>query len=590
MKTRISSSEKEIVIKGIGTSPGIAQGKVFVFRSFNINITELEMQAEDVEQEKRLFDKAIAKVKEQVIQAQSISEAFYNNQFNEIFESQKAFLDDDVLIREIKEEIKDSNLSAISSVFRILSVKSDHFIQLENTYFKERAYDVIDLKQKLIHALMGIDSDYQLNSPSIVVADMLTPSDTIHFNRNFILGFLSDKGGKTSHAAILARGLKIPSVVNGNNLSQILRNGDYVIIDGTTGTIIIHPEEKTKEKYRKLQDKYAGFTRELQTYLAKPALTTDEQPIELLANIELTHEIVEVEQNKADGVGLFRTESMFIEKKGIPDEAYQFEHYKHMAEKLNPAPLVIRTIDLGGDKFLENYSAEDEMNPFLGWRAIRFCLDEPDIFKTQLRAILRASAFGNIKILIPMVSAVNEILRSKKIIDEIKNELSAEALAFNKDIQIGIMIETPAAAMSVELYIKYVDFFSIGTNDLTQYVLAIDRTNSRVSKSFNTFNPAVLDFIYKTIKTGRKHQKEVTLCGEFAAMPEAIPLLLGMGLRSFSMNPVFLAKSKKIIRSLDIRECEMLFDEARQLDQAELIEKKCLHFIESKVPDLKYLI
>ena len=590
MKTRIKSSEKEIVIRGMGTSPGIAQGTVFVFRSFAINITELEMQAEDVEQEKRLFDRAIAKVKEQVKRAQTLSEAQYNDQFREIFESQIAFLDDKELILEIKEEIQNSNLSAVSAVFKILSVKSEHFIQLENTYFKERAYDVIDLKQKLIHALMGIDSDYQLNTPSIVVADLLTPSDTIHFNRNFILGFLSDKGGKTSHAAILSRGLKIPSVVNGSNLSQLLHNGDYIIIDGTSGTVIIHPTEETKEKYQRLQEKYAGFAGELQTYLAKPALTTDEQSIELLANIEFSHEISEVEKNKASGVGLFRTESMFIEKKGAPDEAYQFEHYKHMAERINPAPLVIRTIDLGGDKFLESYSAEDEMNPFLGWRAIRFCLDQPEIFKTQLRAILRASAFGNIKILIPMVSAVDEIIRSINFIDEIKEELSADGVAFDKAIQTGIMIETPAAAMSVALYTKYVDFFSIGTNDLTQYVLAIDRTNSRVSKSFNTFNPAVLEFIYKTIQTGLEHQKEVTLCGEFAALPEAIPLLLGMGLRSFSMNPVFIAKTKKIIRSLDIKECERLFNEVRKIDQAEVIEKKCLHFIESKVPDLKYFI
>lgn len=590
MKNKIRYTGKEIVIKGIGTSPGIALGSVFIFRPFSINISELEIEVEDVELEAELLDKAVEKVKEQVSQAQIISQTRYNNQFSDIFESQKAFLQDAELFKEIKMQIRGSNLSAAAAVSKVLSQKSEYFINLENTYFKERAYDVIDLKQKLIHAIMGIDYDYQLNSPAIVVADMLTPSDTIHFNRNFILGFLSDKGGKTSHAAILARGLKIPSVVNGYNLSQILHRGDFIIIDGTSGTIIIHPKEETKLKYQQLHEKYMRFARELESFHKKPALTTDKRQIELLANIEFVHEITEVEKNKAAGVGLFRTESIFIEKKGAPNEEYQFELYRHLAEKLNPAPLVIRTIDLGGDKFLENYSADDELNPFLGWRAIRFCLDQPHIFKTQLKAILRASAFGNIKMLIPMISAVDEIIESRKLISEAMCELRKDGLAFNEHIQLGIMIETPAAAMSVDLYMKYVDFFSIGTNDLTQYVLAIDRTNARVAKAFNTFNPAVLEFIAKVIKAGREFNKDVTLCGEFAALPEAIALLLGMGLRSFSMNPVFLAKAKKIIRSVDINASEALYNEVKQLDQAEEIEKKCLAFVESRLPDLKYFL
>ncbi len=587
MKNKISASGKEIIIKGTAASPGIAAGSVFIFRPYSINISELDLQIEDIDQEIIFLDNAIQQVIKELDYSQNKSELRYGTQFTEIFESQKAFLNDPELLKEIKQEIRDSGFSAAYGVSKILSQKSDHFINLENTYFRERAFDIIDLKQKLIHALLGIDSDYQLNSPSIVVAEMLSPSDTIQFNRNFILGFLTDRGGKTSHAAILARGLKIPSVVNGYNLSQVLQQGDYIIIDGFRGTIIIRPTEKTKKEYLKYQQDYDEFEQGLAKYIDRPSVTADGKEIEFLANIGFPHEMAEVDKNKAAGVGLFRTESIFIETKAEPTEEAQYEIYKHLAEKLNPRPLVIRTIDLGGDKLLENYNLESELNPFLGWRAIRFCLDRPEIFAAQLRAILRASVYGNIKILLPMISAVEEVLQTRAIIDKLKFELQEKEIPFSDNIPLGVMIETPAAAMAAHFYVPYVNFFSIGTNDLTQYVLAIDRTNEKVSKLYNTFNPAVLEFIYRTIRTGIENNIDVSVCGEFAALPEAIPILLGMGLRSFSMSSAHLAEAKRIISSLDVKSCIKLYEEISQLDQAEIIEKKCHDFIMKKIPDLK---
>ena len=583
-------SDKEIIMQGIAASPGIALGNVFVFRPYPLNLSELELGIEDVEKEFLMFENAIARVIEQLEFAQNESELRYGNQFSEIFESQKAFLRDMDLVNEIKREIKDSSSSAAHGVSKILSEKSDYFINMENTYFRERAYDIIDLKQKLIRALLGIDYDYQLNSPSIVVAEMLSPSDTIQFNRNFILGFLTDQGGKTSHAAILARGLRIPSVVNGYNLSHVLHDGDSIILDGFKGTIIINPTEETKKRYHELKKEYDRFEKGLDRYIKQPSETADGEKITLLANIEFAHEVSIVQKNKAAGVGLFRTESIFIREQEEPTEETQFQIYKQAAAKIAPLPLVIRTIDLGGDKFLDSYNPENEPNPFLGWRAIRFCLDQPDVFKSQLRAILRAGVSGNVKILIPMISAVEEIIHTKAIIKEAENELTQKHIAFKKDIPLGIMIETPAAAISASMLADYVDFFSIGTNDLTQYVLAIDRTNEKVSQSYNTFNPAVLELIFRTIEAGRERNMEVALCGEFAAAPSAIPLLIGMGLRSLSMSPVYLVEAKKIIRALDIKACEQLFEEVRVLHQAQEIEQRCQKFLKANIPDLKFLI
>ncbi len=588
MKNKIQSKQKEIRLSGLATSPGIAIGQVFLFRPLKINVNELLTHVTDFEEEWVYFERAIHKVKYQLNMAQRASYNQYGSQFNDIFESQKAFLNDPVLLQEIKKEIDASGNSAAFVVSKILAEKTEYFINMENTYFRERAYDIMDLKQKLIHALLGIDNDYNLSHPSIVVANLLSPSDTVHFNRNFILGFLTDKGGRTSHAAIMARGLKIPAVVNGQQLSQLIAPDSMVILDGFNGTIILNPEPETVEQYQNIQSEYDDFTAGLQDNVKLPSTTKDGREIKLMANIEFVHEWGDAKKHNAQGVGLFRTESIYIEKKQLPTEEEQFQLYKQLAEQAAPYPVTIRTIDLGGDKLLENYSDEDELNPFLGWRAIRFCLDEPEIYKTQLRAILRAGAFGTVHLLIPMISSVEEVMETKKIIGQAKEELRSENIPFDDNMPLGIMIETPAAAILAEMFTEYVDFFSIGTNDLTQYVLAIDRTNDKVSKSYNTFNPAVLTFIEGTLKACQKFNKPVTICGEYAAQPNAIPLLLGMGFTQLSMNPHAIDKSKKIIRSFEISDCEALYQDIRKMHTAQEIESKCIAFVQSNIADLKF--
>ncbi|MCD4693075.1 MAG: phosphoenolpyruvate--protein phosphotransferase, partial [Calditrichales bacterium] len=490
MKNNTKIKNKEIFLEGAATSPGIAIGPVFLFRPFSIDFSKLETKIENIRQEFLLFEKAKRIVLNQLEFAQINSEVNYGSQFSDIFESQKSFLHDPDLINEIKQEIKNSKHCAAYVISKILSQKSDYFINLENIYFRERAFDITDLKQKLIYAMLGIDIDYQLSTPSIVIAESLSPSDTINFNRNFILGFLTDKGGKTSHAAIMARGLRIPAVVNGKNLSKIISKNSTVIIDGFSGSIILNPKKETSAHYEKLQKEYQRFEKDLFTKIDKPAVTKDRRSIQLLANIEFIHEVTDAKLNRAEGIGLFRTESIFIEKKAEPSEESQFKIYKKLARQMQPGQVVIRTIDLGGDKLIEGYGPENELNPNLGWRAIRFCLDSPDVFKTQLRAIYRASVFGNVKILIPMISSVDEIMQTKELIKEVQRELMERDISFKSDVPLGIMIETPAAAVSAKFLAGYVDYFSIGTNDLTQYVLAIDRTNDRVSKSYNTFNPS----------------------------------------------------------------------------------------------------
>jgi phosphotransferase system enzyme I (PtsI) len=588
MKTN-KKIKKEVVLEGVGTSPGIAYGPAYVFNPYSINVSELETEIDDAEQEILYFEKARREVLKQLKYAQNNSEANYGDQFSDIFETQQAFLDDDVLLNEIRQALRDKKKSAVHVVTEVLSKKSEYFINLENTYFRERAFDILDLKQKLILTLVGINIDYQLSKPSIVLAESLSPSDTVHFNRNFLLGFLTDKGGKTSHAAILARGLQLPAVVNGNNLSKIIQNDDFIILDGFHGKIIINPSDQTIKKYKAKQKEYQSFKKTLLYEIEEKTETLDGHYIQLMANIEFAHELTDVRKNHAEGIGLFRTEHIFMDDNIDHDEDSQFQIYKKLALQSAPHEVVIRTIDIGGDKIVEGFGPGREPNPYLGWRAIRFCLDRPDIFRTQLRAIYRASIYGKVGILIPLVSSISEISQTINLINEVKEDLQLKNIEFNDNVPLGIMVETPAAAISADIFAKYVDYFSIGTNDLTQYILAIDRTNDRVSKYFNSFNPAVLSMVKLTIDAARKNNISVTICGEFGAVPEAIPLLLGMGLKSFSLTPHFIPETKKIIRSISLEKCEKLYKKVRKLHTEKAVETTCRKFMQENITDIKLL-
>ncbi len=579
---------KQIIISGLATAPGIAVGPAYIFKPFAINMAELDSFAPSAEAELEHFKTARSSVLDQLNFASKQSLDSYGDEFSAIFESQIAFLKDALMLEEIRNKIYESKQSAAYAVSTVLSQKSDHFINLENRYFRERAFDIIDLKQKLLLSLFGIKIDYHLTAPSIIISENLSPTDTVNFNRNLILGFLTDQGGQTSHSAILARGLRIPSVVNGKNLSHVIRDGDEIILDGFKGTIVINPDEKTRRKYIELKENYEQEEAVLVAENTKEAITKDNVAINLFANIEFLHEVTEVSEFNAAGVGLFRTESLFIENNAIPSEEKQFKVYKKIAKKLGKDLFVIRTLDLGGDKLIEGFTDDAELNPFLGWRAIRFCLDNPQIFKPQLRAILKASVYGNIRILIPMISSIAEILQVKELICEARHELQTAGHKILSKVDLGVMIETPSAAIMAPTIGKYVDFLSIGSNDLTQYTLAVDRTNSNVAHSYSSFDPAVIRLMHAATNAGITNNIPVSICGEFASVPAAVPVLLGMGLRSLSVTPHFIPRIKKIIRSVHINSCIKLYDKIQTLHLASEIEEVCNDFIQTNVPELSF--
>jgi len=580
---------KQIIIEGQASAPGIAVGPAFVFKPFSLNLTEINSSADSVASEIELFESARLKVLDQLYFAQKQSSEAYGDEFTEIFESQIAFLKDKILLDEIETVMKNGGNSAGYAVYTILSKKSEHFINLENTYFRERAFDIIDLKQKLLLALFDIQIDYQLTHPSIVVAESLSPADTVNFNRNLILGFLTDRGGETSHSAILARGLKIPSVVNGKKLSEVISTNDPLIIDGFAGTIIINPDEETRKKYLNLKFKHEQQDAALIAANPAEAITKDNIKIDIYANIEFASEVSDVMEFKADGVGLFRTETLFLEGKSIPGEEHQYKVYKKIAKGLKNKAFVIRTIDLGGDKLLEAYKDESEQNPFLGWRAIRFCLDNPNIFKPQIKAILKASRYGDIRILLPMVNTVGEILQVKEIISEVRHELNTAGANVPESLKLGVMVETPAAAIMASTLAKYVDFLSIGSNDLTQYTLAVDRTNAKIAQNYCSFEPAVIRLMHGAVNAGIANNIPVSICGEFAAVPAALPILLGMGIRNLSVTPTLIPLLKKIIGSLQVNSCIKLYDKIQAFHHASEIQAECEQFINNHVPEISFL-
>ncbi len=580
---------KELVFETKVTAPGIAIGAAFVFKPYSYELEQIAKSTPKSSEEQTQLERARNKVLQQLNHALKRNQLTHGEKFGAIFESQMAFLQDEVLIEEILGEIREKSCHAAIAVNTVLSRKSEHFLNLDNNFFRERAFDIIDLRQKWILALLGRGIDYQLSYPAIIVAENLSPSDTVNFNRNLLLGILTDQGGYTSHSAIFARGLNIPSMVNNTNLSQLIKNKDTLILDGRNGKVILHPRAETLARYKTLQKEYEEVSHLHPGGWQEPTQTADGIRVELMLNIEFAHEASRVHAFAADGVGLFRTEALLFERDNIPDEHCQYSIYKKTLLNLKGAPCTIRTFDLGGDKLLKGVTEYSEPNPFLGWRAIRFSLDNPLIFKTQLKAMLRASVHGPLKILIPMINTVDEILHVKELFNETRQELRLNSVETGDSVELGIMIETPAAAVTATALARYADFLSIGSNDLTQYTLAVDRTNNRIADRYNPFEPAVLKMILHTIRAAEETGKPLSVCGEFAAEPRAIPLLLGMGLRRFSVAPVNFYIVKKIIHSVNLKECQNLFNRAETMFRASEIEELCEGFLQNNVPDLHTL-
>jgi len=587
---QISRIKKEVRLDVLSVVPGLAMGPAYHFRKFSFEIDDLNYPVESIQGEIERFRLACAKTSELLKKTKQLSSVIYDEQFLEIFESQIALLEDRIFLKEIETLIREKKHSAAFAVFSVFREKMNHFMGLENDYFRERSLDIQDLKHKILHAIFGLGTEYQISIPSIIFAEYLSPSDTIHFSRNLILGFVTDTGGKTSHAAILARALNLPYVINNQNLSRIVQTEDFVIVDAYSGQMIINPTPKTIESYRELKKKYTDIDLALKEEASLPARTLDGIEVEVMANVEFLNEIPDSHSHGAHGIGLLRTEGIFLEKDGLPDEEEQYQIYRRVSEEMVDKPVILRSLDAGGDKVLKDLNQPAEQNPFLGWRAIRFCLDERDVFKTQLRAILRANVNGNLKLLLPMVSCLREINETKNILEQIKSELRNEGQKFNENLELGIMIEIPAAAIMSDIFAREVDFLSFGTNDLTQYTLAVDRTNQQIARLFNDMHPAILRLMQMTIKNASHLNKEISICGELAANPHAVPVLLGLGLRKLSMSPFMIPRIKKIIRSFKVSDCESFVNRLLTFPSGLQIIEETKKFFTDKISNKELLI
>ena len=559
--------------EGIAASSGIAIGKAFVICENVIEVKETKV--EDTSQEKNLFHNSIKTAKAQLEAIKASAERKMGKDKAEIFGAHIMMLEDPELIGAVESSIEQNKYKAEYAVKTTIEMFASMMDSMEDEYMKERAADIRDVGQRLLNIIMGVENTAisEINQECIIVARDLTPSDTAQMDRKLVLGFVTDVGGRTSHSAIMARTLEIPAVVGTGNASSVIKNGDNVIIDGDDGVVLVNPNNETIEKYRGKQNELLQYNKSLEVLKNAESISKDGKRVEIAGNIGGPNDVLRVLENGGEGVGLFRTEFLYMDKNSFPTEEEQFDAYREVLEKMQGKPVVIRTLDIGGDKKLSYLPIPEEMNPFLGYRAIRICLDRKDMFKTQIRALLRASVYGNLRIMFPMISGVNELREAKKVIEEAKSELASENINVSDEIQIGIMIEIPSAAVISDMLAKEVDFFSIGTNDLIQYTIAVDRMNEKVSYLYSPLNPGVLRLIKLVIDNAHREGKWVGVCGEMAGDLSAIPVLLGMGLDEFSMSASSILKARNLIGSLSYEEMKKEALEVLNMPSPEEISK-----------------
>lgn len=562
-------------MKGIGASPGIAIGRVVIHWKEQIDI--LREFVEEPERELERFQTALEFAGEQIRETYSRVLESVGPGEAAIFKSHGLMLKDPDFVGQIERMILDGSVNAEWAVKQVADSLIQIFESMDNDYMKARSDDVKDISDRVIKLLLqvgGIDLS-NLREPSIIVARELTPSDISQMNREMTLGMVSETGGKTSHTAILARTLEIPAVMGVKKLLDEVENDDLMIIDGETGQVFVNPDGETVERYRERLGRYECFRKSLTEVRGMKTVTLDGVDIELEANVASPKDLDDVFKNDGEGVGLYRTEFLYFDSSLLPPEETQFEQYRDVVEAMKGRPVVIRTLDIGGDKKLDYLSIPEEQNPFLGYRAIRLCLDRQEIFKVQLRAILRASAYGRVRILFPMISSLEELRSAKAILEETKEDLRSRGVPFDESVQSGIMVEVPSAAILSDHFARETDFFSIGTNDLIQYVVAVDRGNEKLSHLYSQYHPAVLRLIKTVLDNGKAAGIRVGMCGESAGDPKLIPILLGMGLTEFSMNPSSILQARWILRNLRKSDLEEAALKALSLATAEEVEEYC---------------
>ncbi|MEG1224212.1 MAG: phosphoenolpyruvate-protein phosphotransferase PtsI [Hafnia sp.] len=572
------------MISGILVSPGIAFGKALLLKEDEIIINRKKIAAEEVEQEIARFKAGRDKASEQLETIRVKASETFGEEKAAIFEGHIMLLEDEELEQEIIALIKDSKMTADAAAHEVVEGQAKALEELDDEYLKERAADVRDIGKRLLMNILGmtIVDLSAIQEEVILVATDLTPSETAQLNLNKVLGFITDLGGRTSHTSIMARSLELPAIVGTSDVTKQVKNGDFLILDAVNNKIYVNPTAEIVEELKAVQNQYVSEKNELVKLKDLPAITLDGHQVEVCANIGTVRDIAGAERNGAEGVGLYRTEFLFMDRDAFPTEEEQFQAYKAVAEGMGSQAVIVRTMDIGGDKDLPYMDLPKEENPFLGWRAIRICLDRKEILHAQLRAILRASAFGKLRIMFPMVISVEEVRELKGELELLKAQLCEEGKAFDETIEVGVMVETPAAATIARHLAKEVDFFSIGTNDLTQYTLAVDRGNELISHLYNPMSPSVLTLIKQVIDASHAEGKWTGMCGELAGDERATLLLLGMGLDEFSMSSISIPRIKKIIRNSNFEDVKALADEALNQPTAEDLMNVVNKFIEEK--------
>jgi len=554
---------KEIILKGINASPGICIGKAYLVDKEGVDVVQkYSIPQPKIKKEIQRFEAAVKKVKDQI--REIIDTGPEELQQIHILETHIVLLKDKMLYGKTIETIKAERVNAEWALKTVVANLKAIFQNMTDPYLRERASDVVHVCDSIMRNLVGATRENIANIDKrvILVARDLSPADTSQINLERIMGFITDLGGKASHTGIIARSLEIPAVVGLGHATKTITNEALIIIDGSTGTVIVHPTEKTLVEYEERKSQYEAFKAVISRDSHKEAKTTDGVYLEVMGNIELPEEVFAVINYGGDGIGLYRTEFQYLGRAEFPGEQELFDKYRNVVEVMTPKPVTIRTLDINGDKAVSNSHGPIETNPALGLRAIRYCLKKPDVFKTQLRAILRAAAYGPVRIMFPMISALFEIRMAKRFLDEAADSLEKEGLPFNRDIDVGIMIEVPSAVIMADLMAAEVDFFSIGTNDLIQYSLAIDRGNRQVAHLYQPLDPAIVRMVNHVAQVAKDTGTEVFMCGEMASTPQHLPILLGMGLDELSMNPQSIPLIKRIIRALNLGETQALTREA----------------------------